>query len=889
MHLNLDSYTQAAVRTILQHAPAGIAVMHGPSHIIDTINDTFLAYLGFDRTEVLNSSLSLLLERVSLQRLQLHFDKAFHLAEDIVISEVKMNGDEKNPVYLKVTITPLKEGNEPVTGLLVMAYDITDQVRARISVEESEKRYASLVHDSLYRTALLEAQNETIPDGMLIVDTKGKMIYFNSHFAELWGMPQHILDRHDDKAALQFAMEQLVDPDSFINRVKYLYSHSNEASREEIHFKNGKILERFGSAILGEDGHRFGWLWYFRDVTAERKMEKELEVKEESIRIALEGAEMGSYDFYLQTEKLFLSSRAKEHYGLSPHAEVTVDIYKKGIHPEDYQKSLQIATDLRSGKNGTHYENEYRTIGINDGKLRWIRSKGKLYFDKEGKPERLVGITQDISRQKQIIESLKLQSLVLESMEEGVSISDEEGIIRLTNPAEDAMFGYEKGELLNQPVTIQNAYPPEENNRIVSSVIEELKTKGFWKGEWHNKKKDGSLFFTYSYITSLKLNDDTLFVCVQRDITKEKKLHEQLRESEQTFRHLANAMPQLVWMADNQGEVYYYNDRIKEYGFKQKSDGHYEWNIMLHEDDVEETERLWTAALSQKTIYEAEHRVKLSDGNYRWHLSRGFPDFDGEGNVLRWLGTATDIHEQKVFAQDLEARVQVRTRELELKNEELEQFAYVASHDLQEPLRKIITFSGMVMDSSNSISARDKSYLEKVIKASSRMSSLIRDILHYSRIDSMQAPRMEVDLNTIISNVLEDFEIQIVNSGAKIHCQKLPVVTANAVQMNQLFSNLISNALKFKDESRQSEIQIKYERIFNGERLHKIIVEDNGIGFDPRLADQIFTVFQRLNSSFTYAGTGIGLALCRKIVNAHGGRIYAEAQVGAGSRFIIEL
>jgi len=145
-------------------------------------------------------------------------------------------------------------------------------------------------------------------------------------------------------------------------------------------------------------------------------------------------------------------------------------------------------------ESGGLYEDEYRTIGITDGKLRWVRSKGKISFDLDGKPLRFTGVTQDITLQKEILESLQLQSMILKLMDEGVSVSDENGYILLTNPAEDKMFGYERGELVGKHVTIQNAYLPADNERIVSAVIEELKIKGYWSGSGITGKRTAALF-----------------------------------------------------------------------------------------------------------------------------------------------------------------------------------------------------------------------------------------------------------------------------------------------------------------------------------------------------------------------------------------------------------
>jgi PAS domain S-box-containing protein len=168
---------------------------------------------------------------------------------------------------------------------------------------------------------------------------------------------------------------------------------------------------------------------------------------------------------------------------------------------------------------------------------------------------------QDIARQKEILASLQVQSLVLQRMDEGVSVSNENGCILFTNPAEDKMFGYEAGELIGRNVIVQNAYPPEENEKIVASVINELKTEGFWSGEWHNRKKNGDEFYTYSYITSILVDGKTMFVCVQRDITEEKKREEALKAAKEQLELTFRNIPSGIYHFNKEGKIIYLNER----------------------------------------------------------------------------------------------------------------------------------------------------------------------------------------------------------------------------------------------------------------------------------------------------------------------------------------
>jgi two-component system CheB/CheR fusion protein len=256
----------------------------------------------------------------------------------------------------------------------------------------------------------------------------------------------------------------------------------------------------------------------------------------------------------------------------------------------------------------------------------------------------------------------------------------------------------------------------------------------------------------------------------------------------------------------------------------------------------------------------------------------------------------------------LEIKVNERTALLKKSNEELkqtntqlDQFAHVASHDLQEPLRKILTFSNLLQDNrKDELSTEAKSYLDKIERSSLRMSTLIRDLLNFSRLLQHEKLIVQTDLNETLKNILDDFELLVHEKKAQIKFDEFPTIDAIPMQMNQLFYNLISNALKFSREDvppvititsrKLSEKQIKKYPTFNPSKAYvEIIFKDNGIGFEQQYSKQIFTIFQRLHNKETFAGTGIGLALTKKIIENHQGAIFADAKINKGASFHIIL
>lgn len=299
-----------------------------------------------------------------------------------------------------------------------------------------------------------------------------------------------------------------------------------------------------------------------------------------------------------------------------------------------------------------------------------------------------------------------------------------------------------------------------------------------------------------------------------------------------------------------------------------------------------------------------EGQYRIYDGEYRWHIARAEPIKNDSGDVLYWLGTSTDIHDQKTLSDFLERKVQERTndlidanRALLRSNAELEQFASVASHDLKEPLRKIQVFSDLLQQYP---SRNLEGTIKKIRDASKRMMSLIDDLLEFSSLNRSQGAFEEVDLNRIFLELRQDLELALEEKEATVESDELPIIKGVPHQLNQLFNNLISNAIKYSKTNEAPKIRVSsrialphelaaYPTLDRQRKYHLISFEDNGIGFKQEDGDKIFTIFQRLHSKETYAGTGVGLAVCRKVAHNHGGEIYVTSQPGNGSCFSVIL
>lgn len=279
-----------------------------------------------------------------------------------------------------------------------------------------------------------------------------------------------------------------------------------------------------------------------------------------------------------------------------------------------------------------------------------------------------------------------------------------------------------------------------------------------------------------------------------------------------------------------------------------------------------------------------------AQGRQRWVEWVDQPVFDAAGLVTVITATGRDVTERHLVDVQLANAYQ----RLEETNRDLSDFAYIASHDLQEPLRKIATFTDrLTTNAAEQLDERNLDYLERINGAASRMQRLIDDLLTYSRVGTAGQEFAPCDLAVVVSEVLSDLEISVDTAGATVHVDLLPTVHADPTQMRQLLQNLIGNALKFRDADRLPtiEVRVREDADPSGPEASSVTIEvvDNGIGFEPKHAEKIFAVFQRLHGRSEYDGSGIGLAVCRRIAERHGGSLTALGRPGEGSTFAFSL
>lgn len=525
---------------------------------------------------------------------------------------------------------------------------------------------------------------------------------------------------------------------------------------------------------------------------------------------------------------------------------------------------------------------------------------------------------------------LQIQASLIELAHDVILVRDLESHIIFWNRGAEELYGWTAEEAMGKVTheLLQTRFP-----ESIAAVNAALEHHGKWEGELTHTCANGNKVIVESrqVLKRDEQGQPLVILEVNRDITSQKAEQARLiqeadlrqRQSQGIIKQSALRL-RLAQRAGNIGTfewdiphntILWTSELEALYGLPPGGfAGTYEdWITRVHPDDRTRAEKALQQAATGGPAYDAEFRIFWPDGTLHWMLAKGeLMSSTREEEAPKMIGVNIDITRLKETEQELqnlnaslEERVAERTRilqqlnkDLQRSNQELQDFAYVASHDLQEPLRKIQAFGNLLQEEYEPVLGEGKEYIDRMRHAASRMRVLIDDLLSFSRVTTHAQPFLPVNLNRIVEEVLIDLETQIQATQGTIEVGNLPTIESDATQMRQLFQNLIGNALKFHRRDTPPFIKIWAELLSSSEDVPtvpdvtswcRLFVQDNGIGFDEKYLDRIFTVFQRLHGKNAYEGTGIGLAVVRKIVERHDGTITANSQIGQGSIFVVTL
>jgi PAS domain S-box-containing protein len=632
-------------------------------------------------------------------------------------------------------------------------------------------------------------------------------------------------------------------------------------------------------------------------------------------------AHIGNWQWNLETKKLTWSDEIFKIYDLEPQLFISSQQIAQYNHPDDAET---INKYIQGSKDTLKPHDFYYRIILKNGVQKTLHAKGEVKLNSNQMPVELYGTLQDVTEQKQnekaLEESRKLIEKIANISPCIISVYNvNTGKYIFMNAAIKSILGYSQQDMYENDITfLNNLVHPEDLQSLLrknekalndANKLSENSAEQVVEYIYRIKNKNGEYRLLQTFETVF--NRDANFkvkenIDVSIDITPNYALTQKLavvneeirKKDEQYHRMISEVEDYAILLLNKEGIIQNWNkgaEKIKGYTADEiigKS-----FKVFYRKEDQE---RKLPESLIQKATNEgkASHegwRVR-KDGTFFWGSVLITALHDEYNNVIGFSKVTRNLTDKKIADDQLKeyaSRIEIHNAELIRINKELDSFTYMASHDLQEPLRKIKTFCNLIFERGiNELTAETASYFKRITYSVERMQALIKSLLDYSRTNAMEIKFEATDLNIIVSKVKQELSEKIAEKHVVITTNNLPVLKVIAVQFEQLIFNVLENSIKYSRENVPLEIDISYKFFKEADTqtgMHEICIKDNGIGFENQYAENIFKIFQRLHGRNEYSGTGVGLTICKKIVENHCGTITAFGEPGKGSVFTILL
>jgi PAS domain S-box-containing protein len=782
--------------------------------------------------------------------------------------------------------------------------ELTDQqirqleALSRLVISQFELR---LKEDS---SRLLASVVESSDDAIITKTLDGIITSWNPAAERLFGYSE--AEAIGQQVSILFPSDRLDEESQILERLK-------RGERIE-HFetirkgKNGRYIEVSAtiSPLFDNDGQIVGASKILHDISDRKASEIQLgealnlnQTILDSVNFAVISTDVEGIiqSFNVAAEKM-LGYAASEVVGKTSPA-ILHDLDE--VVAQAHQLSTELQRNIEPGfevfvaksKLGEVSEQEWTYIRKDGSRFPVMLTITPIFSD--GKITGFLGIAKDITAEKKSEKRVKDITSALDQTAI-VAITDVQGTIKFVNDKFCEISKYSREELIGQNHRILNSgHHP---RSFFAEMWLKISSGQTWRAEIKNRAKDDSFYWVDTTIVPF-LNEDGKpyqYLAIRKDITDRKSADIEL----QKLSLIASKTDNVAIVTNAQGEIEWVNHsfhKLTGYTLAEVV-GKRPGDFLQGAKTSKETVDAIRYALARQEPFSGEILNYSKDGRPYWLLLNINPVFDDEGKLVQYIAIENEITTRKEIEiklrQEVEGAMQklrAMNERLEISNRELLDFAYVSSHDLQEPLRKIQAFGDRLKSScQDSLNEKGLDYLERMLNAANRAQILINDLLDFSRVTTKAQPFQSIKLSEILEGVLSDLEVRIEKSGVILEVDPLPVVEADALQMRQILQNLIGNALKFLREGVTPVVQVRSRVYFEyGEDWCEIRVIDNGIGFEQQYAERIFQIFQRLHGRKTFEGTGIGLAICRKIAERHNGTLIAESEPEQGATFIFTL
>ncbi|AGB36227.1 PAS domain-containing sensor histidine kinase [Natronococcus occultus] len=863
-----------SVTDVLDEADIGVFVLDDGFEVA-WADETVEQYFGLDRDAIVGRDKRALVDETVKRR----FENPERFAETVLATyednsyverfECQVEpGDDRDGRWLEHYSKPIESGRY-AGGRIELYYDITDRKRSESALRESREEFRSLV-DTVEEYAIFRLD----PDGRVISWNTGAERIKEYDREEILGESFSVFYTPEDRAAGV--------PERNLERATERGSLEDEGWRVRADgsqfWANVTI-----TPIRDADGTHRGYLKVTKDMTERRRREQRLENELEDVFSRITDA------FYAVDEEFrftHVNDRAEE---LLQHPEEDLlgerlwDVFPSAAEIDEVWTAFHTAQETQEA---TSYEVYYDTLGF------WVEAN--LYPSETGISVYFRDVT-DRKEREQYLEDTKEQ---LEAATEAGAVGTWEWNVAEDTFVAGASFARTFGL---DPERAREGFPLErvlssihedDRDRVAARIEDALERCGEYEAEYRVRDADGEIrwVFARGHVECDEAGEAETFPGALTDITERKRAELEAETQRRQLETLFRVLPVGAVVADADGSLVRANAAAREiWGgdvFDADSVDEYEKYAAVWADSgkpVEPDEWTMSQVLRGEEVTEPNvYEIRTFDGERRIIMEHGMPVRDERGDVDRAVVTLTDITERREYQRRLEETVD----RLETSNERLEDFAYAASHDLQEPLRMVSSYLRLIEDRyGDALDADGEEFLEFAIDGADRMRNMIDGLLEYSRVETKGNPFEPTDLETVVEGVLADLQLRIEESDADVTVDRLPRVNGDPDQLRQVFQNLLSNAIEYSGDE-PPVIRVDAER--RGE-WWTVSVHDEGLGIDPDDQDRIFEVFQRLHGRGEHEGMGIGLAVCQRIVERHGGEIRVDSEPGEGTTFSVTL
>lgn len=830
-----------------------------------TANNSSARLLECSLEDILHKNFAPFIAPEDVEKVQVNFKNASEgVPQNYDISAITA---KDNKLALNITNLPIIVDDQ-IVGVYGVARDITDKTKAEQLIRKREEQLRKIMDRSL--------------DVICTIDEEGNFLKVGAASLDLWGYTPEELEGRN--------VQDLVhkDDQDSIRQVALNISKKKEVSnlRNRIIRKDGLIRVNIWSGRWDEEDKVLYAV--VRDYSEMHAAEEKVKNNEKRFKALLTNSSDGL--FLLSEDGVIIegSLTGSKIIGLK-EADVIGEKWSRFILPDDAE--LVKEAFLKSLVTPEEADIIEHRVLTGDGKIKWLESTFHNQLN-----EAVVGavvltfwdVTEKKTAELAIKESERVRKLIMDSALDSIICTDLEGTVTLWNAQAEKTFGWRKEEILGKPMI--RIIPPKHHESHKAGMARYLQTG---QGNIINKvveitalNKQQQEFPVELTVIHIK-EPGTNFLCAFiKDITERKAVENSLRESEERYHKMVEEVKDyVIILLDKNGYIQNWNkgaENIKGYKEEEVLGQHFKL-FYSEEDKVERLPEKFLQQAANDGIASIEGWRVRKDGSYFWANVTLTALYDDDQNIIGFTKVTRDLSEKKKAEEEL-----IRyAEELKASNEELEQFAYVASHDLQEPLRMVTSFLTQLERKYNDIlDEKGKQYIYYAVDGAVRMRKIILDLLEYSRVGRINHKVEEVNMNALVQEVVDLNRQVIEEKSAIIEWKNLPVIRGRKPPLLQVFHNLVGNALKYQDANNVPRITITATDL---PKSWQFAIADNGIGIEPQFYDKIFTIFQRLHNKTEYSGSGIGLAICKKIIENHKGKIWVGQNSKNGSTFYFTI